>query len=108
MGKENKIPIREPDFYLPLGGQNLFAETWLEKRDDNIRDIISRVELKDDQEVVYVERILKWSNFKQKFFEERLKEAILAILAAIAKNYVKPKEKNQKEELEKIKAILNN
>ena len=108
MGKENKIPIREPDFYLPLGGQNLFAETWLEKRDDNIRDIIYRAELKDDQEVIYAERILKWSDFTEKFFEERLKEAILNILSAIAKSYIKPKERSQKEELEKIKAILNN
>lgn len=88
----NQIPNRESDFDLPLY-PDYWINCWKIVGKESF-DLVFRIELKDGNEVVYVERISTAPDkFPDKFFEAKKKEVKDQILYALVKHCVVKSEK---------------
>lgn len=104
--ENNKIPERNPDFFIRIA-TDIWANMWVEDRKELGHDLIAKVELKDGEEVVYVERYDNKRPLKEEPLQ-RFENIKISLLEAIAIYYAKKEIKNLDMELEKMKSFLKN
>jgi len=101
----NKLPDREPDFYIPLT-TDYFLQGWKIEDKDSF-DLVFRLELRDGQECIYAERITNLDEFPSEIFGERMRDIRLAIFNSIVKQYAIKIEKPEGYEDKLLKFLSN-
>lgn len=89
--QKNKMPDREPDFYLPIFS-DYYLKGWREEGENDFT-LIYKLEFKDGNETVYVEKIFN-KELPIKVLKVRYRQAVNSILKGLVKNYVVNTEKS--------------